>query len=188
MTKLLRGRGEPTIFIGIWCPLQGRNSQAAIYTQSKASGSGAIGHGGKAAAPALLYRHAPITLPLNSYAYAHRWVLLSTLTREDSFLQWSAVIAENHNWLKSWEQMTVECTETPIPHTPVLRDYPERNTGKNRRDEWRREELRGVAWRRGMLTSGMEEWCGVLTPRRKCGVACWLPGGKSGIQEGRAAA
>lgn len=60
-------------------------------------------------------------------------------------------------------------------------------------------EKSGVAWRRGMLTSGMEEWCGVLTsgveewcgvltPGRKCAVECWLPGGKSGIQKGRAAA
>lgn len=31
--------------------------------------------------------------------------------------------------------MTVECPKTSIPHTPVLRDYPERSTGKNIRDD-----------------------------------------------------
>lgn len=42
----------------------------------------AVGHSGKAAALAWLSRHAPITSPLNNYAYAHK---LSSLTRENSF-------------------------------------------------------------------------------------------------------
>lgn len=37
---------------------------------------------------------------LNSYVYAHRLVMLSAFALQSTFLQWSLVNTETHNWLK----------------------------------------------------------------------------------------